>query len=225
MRGKGKRTLLSGGVLLVVAALVGVGTLASFTAQTRNPSNVLANGTLVMSNKVGTGTACLSTSGGSTDSNVNNACDVAINRTVQKPGDSYTADLTIKNEGSLAASALTLFMAACANGDAAGESYNGTGLPCGKVQLYVQEMDSGFAANVSCKYGGGTATDCDFSDAAKTLGAYQTAYNSSASGLGLGATAAGASKYYRIGVKLPSDADNTYQGRSATFDLTWYMEQ
>ena len=216
---------------LVVGAMasVSLGTFASFTAQTANAGNVFAAGTLVLSDTKQGGAACLSTAGGSTDTNANGSCDTLVSLTVKKPGDSGTANLTLKNEGSLAASALKAFSAACANADAAGESYHGTGGPCAKLQLYVQEYaDAGFATASGCRYGGSSdgGTTCDFSDATKTLAAFATAYGSSTSGLALaGGLPAGGSRYLKIGVKLPSDADNTYQGRKATADLTWYLEQ
>lgn len=225
-RTRRKQVFLSTGVVLAVAAVIGLGTMASFTAQTKNPNNVFANGTLVLSNTKQGGTACLSTGGGTTDTNANDNCDTLLNLTVRKPGDSGTANLTLKNEGSLDASVFKLFSAACTNGDASAESYHGTGSPCSKVQLYVQEWsDSGFSTASSCVYGGGTATTCDFTDPAKTLSAFQSSFNSSANGVDLGALSAGSSNYYTIGVKLPADADNTYQGRQATIDFTWFASE
>src|SRR5690606_32179187 len=56
-------------VLVGLVAAVGVGAFASFNAQTSNPGNLFADGTLVLSNSVNGGTACLSTAGGTTDTN------------------------------------------------------------------------------------------------------------------------------------------------------------
>lgn len=224
---RSKKLVMSAAVVLGAATVVGAGTFASFNAQTKNPGNVVAAGTLVLSNTKSGGTACLSTAGGSTDTNANDNCDSLLNLTVQKPGDSSSANLTIKNEGSLAASTLKIFSAACTDANATGQSYNGTGLPCGKVQLYVQQYtDAAFTLPSACVYGGATVANvCDFSDAAKTLGAFQTAYGSAGAGLTIGSLAAGASNYFKVGVQLPSSADNTYQGRQATFDLTWHAAQ
>ena len=225
-----KRTKIVLSVFVVLGALtvVGAGTFATFNAQAGNPGNLFANGTLVLSNTKAGGTgACLSTGGGTTDSNVNNSCEQLFNLSVKKPGDSGSANLTIKNEGSIAASALKVFSTACANADASAETYHGTGLPCSKIQLYIQRYsDSGFTTPSTCVYGGGTASTCDFSDTAKTLNAFQTAYNTSTSGLAIGSgLAVGSSGYFKVAVQLPSSADNTYQGRQATVDFTWYAEQ
>ncbi len=229
---RSRKVLLSMGVLAVVGALAGTGTFASFFAQTTNPGNVFADGTLVLSDTVNTGTACLSTAGGTTDVNSSSSgCDESFNVTVAKPGDSSTSTLTIENKGSLAATALKVFSSACTPGDAASENYHGTGNPCGKVQIYVQQYsDAAFLVPSACLYGGTTVLNtCDFSDTSKTLSAFATSHGSLADGVGAGAMdAAGGTtpiKWFRIGVKLPSTADNTYQGRSATIDLSWNAVQ
>ena len=46
-----------------------------------------------------------------------------------------------------------------------------------------------------------------------------------ANALGLGAVSAGSSVYLKVGVKLPSTADNTVQGRKAAIDVSWMLEQ
>ena len=217
---------------LALLALAGVatfgGTFASFSAQTSNPTNTFAAGTLVLSNKVGAGTACLSTGAGtSTDTNVNSACDALFALTARKPGDSSTSTLQLKNEGSMAGSSLKAFASSCTDANASGETYFGTGSPCSKVQVYIQEYsDAAFTTPSACLYGGAAVTNvCDFTDTTKTLGAFATAYPSAASGLSMGALATGASAYVKVGVKLPSDADNTYQGRRASISLSWQLEQ
>ncbi|MDQ5825553.1 MAG: SipW-dependent-type signal peptide-containing protein [Chloroflexota bacterium] len=222
-----KKVLLTVMVLGMVSGVLGSGTFATFTAQTTNPNNTFQAGTLVLSNTKTGGTTCFSTGGGNTDTNSNTNCDQLINATVRKPGDTASQTLTVKNEGSLAASALKLFSTACTNGNSSGESYFGTGLACGKVQLYIQQYsDASFTTPSACLYGGATGATCDFSDATKTLSAFQSAYGTSGSGLAVGSgLAAGASVYVKIAVQLPTDANNSFQGRQATMDFNWYMSQ
>lgn len=224
-----KKVLLSIGVVAAIGALAGAGTFATFTAQTTNPTNTFADGTLVLSNKVNAGAACLSTGGGTTDVNSNGSCTTAFNLSVKAPGDSGTANITLQNVGSLAASALKAFSASCTDADAAGENYHGTGSPCGKVQFYVQQYSDAFTTVSGCLYGGTTvANTCDFSDTSKTLSAFVAAYPNVGSGLGAGSLAAAGgadTTWIRVGVKLPSDADNTYQGRSASMALNWHITQ
>lgn len=224
-----QKVLLSMAVVAVVGALAGAGTFATFTAQTSNPTNTFANGTLVLSNKVNSGSACLSTNGGTTDVNAN-ACSTAFNLSVKAPGDSGTTNLTLTNMGSLAATALKAFSGSCTDSDAAGENYHGTGSPCAKVQLYIQQYsDSGFSTPSACLYGGAVvAGTCDFSDATKTLATFVDAHTDLSEGLSAGALAAAGgadTTWIKIGVMLPSDADNTYQGRAASLTLNWHITQ
>jgi hypothetical protein len=223
-----KKVLLSLGVVAGIGALAGAGTFATFTAQTTNPTNTFANGTLVLSNTVDGGSACLSTAGGTTDSNVNAACDTLFSLAVKAPGDSSTADLTLENVGSLAASALKVFSASCTDGDAAGEAYHGTGSPCGTVQLYIQQYSDAFTTPSACLYGGANGASCDFSDTGKTLSAFVAAHPDLAGGLSAGTLeeSGGAdTTWVRIGVQLPSTADNTLQGRSASLAFNWHITQ
>jgi hypothetical protein len=224
-----RKVLLSLGVVAGIGALAGAGTFATFTAQTTNPGNTFANGTLVLSNTVNSGSACLSTGGGNTDVNANGSCDVAFDLSVQKPGDSDTEDLTLQNVGSLAASVLNTF-GTCTDGNSAGETYHGTGNPCSEVQFYIQQYsDSGRTTPSACLYGGAVvANTCDFSDTNATLHDFVTTYHDVASGLPAGPLAhlGGAdTTWFTIGVQLPSTADNTFQGRAATLALNWHITQ
>ena len=224
-----QKVLLSMGVVAGIGALAGAGTFATFTAQTTNPGNTFANGTLVLSNTVNTGSACLSTGGGTTDVNNNGSCDVAFDLSVQKPGDSDTENITLQNVGSLAASVLSTF-GTCTDGDSANETYHGTGNPCSEVQFYVQQYsDSNRTTPSACLYGGAVvANTCDFSDTAKTLRTFVTAHPNVGSGLSAGSLAAAGgadTTWFTIGVKLPSTANNTFQGRAATLALNWHITQ
>jgi hypothetical protein len=218
---------------LVVGAMgsISVGTFATFTAQASNPTSGFQAGTIVLSNTKQGGSSCLSTGAGtSTDTNANGSCDTLFSLTARKPGDSATANLTLKNEGSLGATTLKLFAGSgCTGADATGETYHGTGDPCSKLQLYVQEYsDSGFTTPSACRYGGSSdgGTTCDFSDTAKTVAAFASAHSSGGAALVLpGGLTSGTSRYVRVGIKLDPNADNSYQGRKATAGLDWLLEQ
>jgi hypothetical protein len=226
-----RKLLLTIMVLGATTSTVGAGTFASFNASTSNATSTFATGTLVLSNQKNTGTACLSTAGGNTDSNANAGCDQLFNLSVQKPGDSAFVDLTLKNEGSINAATLAGYASSnCAAANAPGQSFNGTGDPCTSVQVYIQEYTS--SANRTgdnrtggiCHYGGGTATSCAFS-ATRTLDHYDTTYPSAATVLSMGSINASVSRYLRIYLLLPSTANNNLQGRQATFGFSWTMAQ
>jgi hypothetical protein len=208
-----------------VATAVGAGTFASFTASTSNAASTFQTGTLVLSNQKNTATACLSTGGGTTDTNANAACDQPFAVTLAKPGDSANVDITLVNSGSINATALTAYAtSACVNSNSG--TYNGTGDLCAQMQMYVQEYTSAAnrTANTTtggnCWYGGGTATACAFS-ATKTVGGFPLV----GSAVALGAMNTGATRYLRVYLSFPSTADNTFQGRLATFGMTWAIAQ
>lgn len=222
-----RKILITSAVLLVLAAGLGFGSFATFNAQTNNAGNAFSYGTIVLSNTKQGGTACLSTGGGATDTNVNTGCDQLINVTAAKPGDSGTANVTLKNVGSINASSFKLFIPSCTGANVGTETYHGTANPCTALQLYVQQWsDSGFSTPSACLYGGATGNTCDFSDTSKTLSSFTTSYNSSSNGISIGSGLnAGASAYFTIGVKSATTADNSSQGRQGTFDLDWYIAQ
>ena len=216
------------GVLAVGIAVtvVSAGTFASFSASTTNAGSTFATGTLILSNQKDTATACLSTGGGTTDTNANASCDDLFALAVKKPGDTATVDLTLTNEGSIDGSDLLGFASsACAAADAAGESANGTGNPCTGIDLYVQEFsDAGRTTASVCHYGGGTATTCAHS-ATETLHSFASDHADATDGVSLGAIDGGDSRYLTIGVQLDAGAGNEMQGRQATFGFTWQLAQ
>ena len=222
-----KKLLVAVMLMATVGTLAG-GTLATFNAQTANPSNAFSTGTLVLANTLNSGSVCYSagaSSGTISNNNVNGSCDSAAFASTAKPGDSATAKVILQNSGDLAAATLKLYMAACTNANNT-ETWHGTGNPCSSLYLYVEEDDATWTAK-SCLYGTASGSSCVFQDpGSSTISNFQTSHSSSASALVIpNGLAAGASRYFKIGLMLPSAADNSYQGRQATFDLTWYLNQ
>ena len=222
------RIIITVVTLISLCAYTASATVASFSADTKNPTNKFSTGTIVLSDTKQGGSACLSTGGATTDTNVNNGCTTLLSLTGMKPGQSGTANVTLQNVGSLNASAFKLYTSACTDADATGETYHGTGSMCAGVQLYIQQWSaSNFTGASACIYGGTTvANTCDFSDATKTMSAFATAHGSLANAQAIGSgLASGASAYFTIGLQLPSTADNSYQGRSATMDFVFHIDQ
>jgi hypothetical protein len=97
----------------IAAYFGGAGTFAGFTAETTNPNDALASGTLTLRNNVSTN---CDSSAGESNNNVNANCNVALSFTNQEPGVYVgTATVTLTNTGSLNASKLYLW-APYANG-------------------------------------------------------------------------------------------------------------
>ncbi|HXA43581.1 MAG TPA: SipW-dependent-type signal peptide-containing protein [Candidatus Solibacter sp.] len=233
-----KKILLSISALGILAAAVGGGTFATFNATTSNPNNTFTTGTLVLSDKVNSGTTCYSSggAGGSVGAlNSNSGCDTIFSLANQAPGaEDHSGHVTIKNEGNLGvdANGLQLWSSACTGANNSGTTQHGTGNLCSAsgpnaIEFYVQETASDFTTATSCVYGGGTATTCAY-DASHTLGDFAT--NHSAQGSSVHITPFDASThsthYFVFGVKLDSTADNSVQGLSVgNITYTWYVSQ
>lgn len=98
---------------------------------------------------------------------------------------------------------------------------NASNDPCANSggQFFIQETDLNFA-NPNCvvpTLGGGACVP-----AADSLADFASTYNNSISSWDLGAgPAAGASRYFVVGLQLPASAASALQGQAALFPLTW----
>ena len=213
-----KKILLSMIVVGSLSYLTVGGAFALLNAETKNTSASISSGTLTFGNKVNAGSLCYTYNG---TSNVNSACDALFSSGTQMyPGTPATAQVTITNNGSLNAADLLAYMPSCSMVTTPGATSPGGGDPCaaGGALFYIQETNSSFVAT-NCIYPA-AAGACSFS--ADTLNYVATNYTSAASAIDLGSgPAAGASRYFVIGMELPSTASNTLQGEEAQFNLTW----
>lgn len=101
-------------------------------------------------------------------------------------------------------------------------SGTGSGDPCvtGNGGFYVQETNSSGTAT-QCWYPN-TNTTCAF-DGTIDLGLFATSYNSLGQSLDMGAgPTATNSRYFQIGLQIPSGAGNSLQGTEALIVLKWY---
>ncbi|MCU1373055.1 MAG: hypothetical protein JWO68_341, partial [Actinomycetia bacterium] len=114
----------------------------------------------------------------------------------------------------------------------------GTGLPCTKIQMYVQEFtDAGFTTKTGkCVFPRKLGADCltNFSDATNTMGDFPA-------GLGAKVDLTDRSttipvdgiRYFQVATKFPdggadgagNGADNAYQRRQANLTLRWLLTQ
>lgn len=221
-----KKVLLSLTVAGAGSCFTITGAFALLNSETQNNGSKISSGTLTFSNlvnTVGTNNICYSYGAGSSG-NANAACDpLFLNTTLMYPGTLITQKVTITNNGSLDGASLSVFMPSCTAVTTPGAPPGG-GNPCasGGAQIYIQEMSSTFTpASASCWFptSGGA---CGF--AASSMAYLATVKNSAASSLALGTgPAAGASRYFIIGMQLPVGASNALQGEEALFSLTWHL--
>ena len=166
------------------------------------------------------------------------------------------ADITITSAGlpvstnSTLPATLMLYMPNCdASNNATAGAYLGGGNPCcpgdafgagvlpasvgncpttpsHSLDFFIQEYtSSAFTTPVSsCLFPVQSSTTCTFLD--DTLGQFFGNYHDTTHYFSLGSIAAGATRYFRIGVAEPIDnTSNSLQGETATFSLYWHMEQ
>ena len=214
----------------VLMSLVVLGGLSCFTltsafallnGESRNIGSSISSGTLTFNNKVNLGSLCYSYNGPASPGNVNTSCDPLFTSATQMyPGTAATSRVTIANNGSLDAKDLSVYMPSCTAVATPTAPGPGGADPCGVAgaQFYIQETDSSFTAT-SCKYPAAPGT-CIF--AANTLFFFKSSANSAPTAFDLGSGPAnGQSRYFVIGMQLPSNADNALQGEEAVFNMTW----
>jgi hypothetical protein len=218
-----KKLLLS---LIVVGGLgcfTVTGTFALLNSETQNNRAKISSGTLTFSNKVNTNTAC-SSYGAASSGNVNSACDALFqNTTLMYPAVPITQKVTITNDGSLDGRSLSVYMPSCTVVTSPGAPSPGGASPCasGGAQIYIQETDSSFTTATTCLFPAAVGT-CSF--AANSMAYLASVANTAASALSLATGPAhGTSRYFVIGMQLPSDASNALQGEEALFTLTWRL--
>ena len=216
----------------VLLSLIVLGGLSFFTltsayallnAESRNIGSTISAGTLTFNNKVNLGSLCYSYTGPSSSGNVNTACDALFTSATQMyPGTAATSRVTIANDGSLDGNDLSVYMPTCTAVVTPTAPSPGGADPCAVAgaQFYIQETDSSFNPT-NCKYPA-AAGACAF--AANTLFFFKSSANSAPTALDLGSGPAHAqSRYFVIGMQLPTNASNALQGEEALFTLTWRM--
>jgi predicted ribosomally synthesized peptide with SipW-like signal peptide len=109
---------------------------------------------------------------------------------------------------------------------------------CTGMQMVITETDATFAgddingaAAVGCAYGTADTHGCQYDGSTPLSTLPDSMQNLTlATDEGLDNTVthtgldAGGTRYFLIAVKPPTSFDNTYQNRSATFDLRWHLE-
>jgi hypothetical protein len=87
----------------------------------------------------------------------------------------------------------------------------------------------GFTSGNPASTSTGNLTICSLSaaapDATHTLSNYLAAFPTGTTGLAMGTLSPNQSRWYRITMLLPTEADNLLQGRKATFSLSWTIIQ
>ena len=226
----------------LIASLVGVAALGltaattlgltSFTAQVGG-TGTYQSGTLVLAKQIGSGTPCLSSSNtaGSISTNINTTCPGSDLGSVATgvPGTTATTNLTLTNEGSVAATGgLSLTTGACTASGAPDSSSalvplaTGTDTSgfCGKVDVTIEDTTGG---TTSCLYPAGAGA-CPAPSNTNTLATLAGKTTPLAASL-----APGASETLVVTTMLDNGvttgATNADQGLVASMPMTYTLAQ
>jgi hypothetical protein len=223
---------MTGGFAGLVAALAAVLALTStasvsfagFSAQIVNSNNTFSAGTMQLQETSGA-INCYSTgTGGGGTVGTNSATCATINKLVgtldQVPaGSPLTTTITMKNNGTIAATLESLGFGSCTAAAASdANSYVGSDTSgfCGKVDFSV-------GISGKCLYPANAAASCPATPTSSgTLsGAATLGSITQASTPGMTVLAAGATQAYTFTVMLDSSATNADQGLAASMQMTW----
>lgn len=203
-RRKGLFVLLTGIAASAILALSFSPTMSAFVASITNSTDTAASGYLTMQESNSDGSVlCNSTD--STTVSTNAATCATINKyggsTAMFPGQTITTNITIKNTGTVNATAFTLTPSACTQAN--NGTVNGSAVDlCSKINIVIK---SGTTTVFS-----GTLTSLNTSGAINLTAL-----------AGIGAVAPTISVPFSFAVTLDSAAGNTYQGLRASQPLVW----
>ncbi|MGD1013987.1 MAG: hypothetical protein ABR963_06320 [Acidimicrobiales bacterium] len=197
---------------------------AGFSAQIVNSNNTFSAGTMQLQETSGA-INCYSTGSGSGGTvGTNSATCATINKLVgtldQVPaGSPLTTTITMKNNGTIAATLESLGFGSCtaaAASDANAYVGSDTAGFCGKVDFSV-------GISGKCLYPANAAASCPATPTSSgTLsGAATLGSITQASTPGMTVLAAGATQAYTFTVMLDSSATNADQGLAASMQMTW----
>ena len=224
-------------VIGLVAVASGSGTFASFSAETTNPGNTFASGTLFLHDTPNGGTTCTSESA-VTGPNFNlnpgdgtngNSC-AAFFTNASFTGGPLTAHLALSNAGTIPASDMKFDVGSCSitsNQASTGSAVTfGTAPTCAQMYITVQETQSNYTTNVYCAYGTNVGGACAAPSNTFTLANTNPLQTLLTTGGATATLAASGTRYYVITVSPGGVTnDNTLQNRLLTFGLTWHIDQ
>ena len=243
-----KKLLLSVIAIGLLASITTGGTYAVLQGSQKNINSNTASGTLTLSNQVGAGTVCVSSGGLGTyatgtenentlqSSPASTGCDpLFTSATLQYPGTLTQIHVTVQDAGSVDGAKLYVYMpgasagAGCVATTTTGAGIIGTGSPCSATgdEFYIEEDNSSWTA-LRCAYPAGAGA-CSISGGG-TLNDFSNQYYAfvghkldlGASPTSLNALPNQSYRYFTIGVEESND--NTMQGKTATFSLTWHLD-
>lgn len=206
--------------ILLIACLVpltGI-SLSSVNAESQNPANTFAIGTLALSDRSPTGTTCISVPGASGSGTTNSRCDAIFNFTKMAPGGNAShGSVTVRNLGTVPVSQLLLWTDGCSTGDAVQVAAHGQGDLCPVVIMSIHDD-----THNACVFPASAAGQCPLLPQAGTVAAFAAAHGQG-QGLSLNPEGLGAGITYSFSLVLDPTAGNADQGRALFANFNWMI--
>ena len=203
------RTFLTLLALLATVSLLGT-TLATLNATTVNPGGTFTAGALILSNQVSNRHPCLSSA-------AIVSCDALFNQELT-PGTSYTAVVTIKNEGTVPAEVLQLWAASPCSSGAANPTFSGSANLCAATWISIHDD-----AHDLCYFPVRGPGACHIGTAGTIVDLANRNGPDNPLNLAIDQLAIGIP--YTFAIELDPGVGNEYQGRKANFSITWKVSQ
>ena len=214
------RLAITAFIVLLIGGLIGIRTLATFTARTTNPDNVFGNAQMSMTNVAGTVISGSNCATGTNDGTCATIFDDASTAFV--PGDPDKDNtVTITYTGNITSGTFGLYADNYAS-NGAGSSTLCTALdPATKINLQI-EQGSTIIYPVS---GSGYGTLADFAATYTGTSALLHLAGGTDGDGDVDVWAPNDSSVFTINVNLDTAANYTYEGCQSQADLVWYTAQ
>jgi len=203
------RTFLTLLALLATVSLLGT-TLATLNATTINPGGTFTAGALILSNQVSSRHPCLSAA-------AIVSCDALFNQQLT-PGKTYTAVVTIRNEGKVPAEVLQVWASGPCSNAASNPTFSGAADLCAATWISIHDD-----AHDVCYFPVRAAGACPLSSGGTIVDLANR--NGAANPIGLAVDQLASGIPYTFAIELDPSAGNDYQGRKATFGITWKVSE
>ncbi len=214
------RLAITAFIILLIGGLLGLRTLATFTAQTTNPNNVFGNTQMSMTNVAGTvvsGSDCSTATNSGTCATLFDASSTNFTA----GGSDVSNTVTITYLGSITTGTFGLYAGNYSSAAASSSPLCTATDPASKINLQIKQGSTIIYPTSGTGYG----TLADFAATYTDTGNLLALAGGTDGGGTANVWTANDSSVFTIKVNLDSSADYTYEGCQSAAGLVWYAAQ
>lgn len=204
--------------VLLAATLVpltGV-SLSSVNAQSSNPANIFAIGTIALTDRAPTGTTCISVPGRDGTNLAGSRCDAIFDFARMGPGNQHRATVTIRNLGTVPVGQLLLWTDGCTSANPSGEPAHGSADLCPLVLMGIHDDSHNY-----CYFPVGQPGECPVLQGTPGSVAAFTAAHPQGQPVSLNPAGLGEGIVFSFTLSLDPSAGNDAQGRALASNYYW----